>query len=47
MTWTWPTPGVGSLVALVVLLLAIILAALHLIDLPEALVVCAICAVRL
>jgi hypothetical protein len=47
VAWSWPTLGVGTLIALVVLIVTVILAAMHLVDLPWALAVCAVCALRL
>ena len=45
--WSWPTVGPGFVVALVFLILAVILGALRIIGLEAALVVVAICSVRL
>lgn len=47
ITWTNPSVGVGFIIALVVLIMAMILGFLKLMDLPMVLVVAAICAVRL
>jgi hypothetical protein len=47
MTWTNPTLSLGFVVALVVLLLDCILKAMGLIELPEAMLIAAVAAVRL
>ena len=47
MTWTAPTYSLGFVVALVIFLVSIILAALGQLDKQAALLICAVCAVRL
>jgi hypothetical protein len=47
VTWTWPTPGLGTLLCLVIFIVAVILAALHQLEIPAALLICAVCAHRL
>jgi hypothetical protein len=47
MVWTNPTLSVGWLIALVVLILDVLLKVMGLIEIGEAMVIAAICAVRL
>jgi hypothetical protein len=47
MTWAWPTWGLGAFLALIVAILAVVLVGVGRMDLTAALVVIAICAVRL
>jgi hypothetical protein len=47
MTWTWPSVGVGSLIALVVLIVAVILGFMGMVPKEVVLVIAAICSLRL
>jgi hypothetical protein len=47
MTFTWPGLTIGTIVAAVVLIAVLILAFMRLIDVPEALLVAAVCALKL
>lgn len=47
MNWTNPTLSLGFVVALVVLILDVLLKMMGLIDLPVAMLIAAVCAVRL
>jgi hypothetical protein len=47
VTWTTPTLSLGFIVALVILILDVLLKMMGLIDLPTAMLIAAVCAVRL
>jgi hypothetical protein len=47
MTWVWPSPGLGTVIAVFVFVATLILAFMHMIDVPAALLICAVCAWKL
>lgn len=46
-TWVWPAPGLGTLIALVVLIFTLVFAFLHMLELRDVLIVCALCSWKL